>query len=786
MKKVRNLVIGGIENKVFNLILAAVLLTAVVFMSGFIYQNKMLEELSAESSEKQREAITGFIGQVMDSVVQETMDRNTEMEAEIMNEMFSDLQTRVQMMGDYAQKLFDNESSVISDVFAAPDPALDGQVTAQLILANGVDIDDPLNGAGAGGEADAGGEAGAGEEEGVATLSDRIGIAANMSGLMISLFTASEETNSCFIALPEGAFLVVDDRSAAKFSESGNPVNFDPRQRPWYIQVVEAGKLIFTDVEVDAFTGDIGVVCAMPIYKDGELVAVVGSDLFLTSMQASVKESAANGGFYFVVNQNGHVVFSPRTEGELEVKWASIAPDLRKSANQELASLVLDAMEGKTDIRTVQLDDGTYYMNGAPMKTVGWTLVSAFSQTVADQPSQMMRENYQQIQNETAEIYYAKRELSHRTITILLLVAVCLTLVSAIVLGKKIVNPLNMITKRIASLSESNLEFKMEDAFRTEDEIEVLAQSFANLSHKTVMYVDKVKTVTAEKERISTELHMANQIQESMLPSIFPAFPERKEFDIYASMNPAREVGGDFYDFFLIDDDHLCMVMADVSGKGVPAALFMMISKIIIQSCAMLGKSAGETLTKTNEALCSNNRMEMFVTVWLGILEISTGRLTAANAGHEYPAVRLVRSQATRSQPGPAVGADAGEVTRSQPARSQPGPVIGADVRFELYKDKHGLVIGGFNGVRYKEYEIQLEAGDKLFLYTDGVPEAMNGDGELFGTDRMLDALNRSPAAKPQVILTNVQAAVDDFVGNAEQFDDLTMLCFEYKGSDDR
>ena len=753
MKKVRNLVIGGIENKVFNLILAAVLLTAVVFMCGFIYQNKMLEDLSAESSQKQQESITGFIGQVMDSVVQETMDRNTGMEAEIMNEMFSDLETRVRMMGDYAQKLFDDESNVIPDVFAAPDPALDGQVTAQLILADGVEVDDPVIGAGADGEA------------GAATLADRIGIAANMSDMMISLFSASVETNSCFIALPEGAFLVVDDRSAAKFSESGKPVSFDPRLRPWYIQAVEAGELIFTDVEVDAFTGDVGVVCAMPIYKDGELVAVVGSDLFLTSMQASVQESASNGGFYFVVNQNGHVVFSPKTEGELEVKWASVAPDLRASANQELGELVRDAMEGKTDIRLVQLDDGTYYMNGAPMKTVGWTLISAFSQAVADQPSQMMRENYQQIQNETAAIYFAKREVSRRTITILLFVAVGLTLASAIVLGKKIVNPLNMITKRIASLSESNLEFKMEDAFRTEDEIEVLAQSFANLSHKTVMYVDKVKTVTAEKERISTELHMANQIQESMLPSIFPAFPERKEFDIYASMNPAREVGGDFYDFFLIDDDHLCMVMADVSGKGVPAALFMMISKIIIQSCAMLGKSAGETLTKTNEALCSNNRMEMFVTVWLGILEISTGRLTAANAGHEYPAVRLVRSQ---------------------PTRSQPGAVIGADVRFELYKDKHGLVIGGFNGVRYKEYEIQLEAGDKLFLYTDGVPEAMNGDGELFGTDRMLGALNRDPAGKPQVILKNVQAAVDDFVGNAEQFDDLTMLCFEYRGSDDR
>ena len=186
---------------------------------------------------------------------------------------------------------------------------------------------------------------------------------------------------------------------------------------------------------------------------------------------------------------------------------------------------------------------------------------------------------------------------------ILLLLVTILMLAGALILGQRIVKPLNNITRQIASLGENNLEFTMRDEYRTGDEIEVLAESFAKLSHKTVLYLDKVKTVTAEKERISTELQMANQIQESMLPSIFPAFPERKEFDIYAIMDPAREVGGDFYDFFLIDEDHLCVVMADVSGKGVPAALFMMISKIILQSCAMLGRSAGEILTKTNEAL---------------------------------------------------------------------------------------------------------------------------------------------------------------------------------------
>ena len=636
-----------------------------------------------------------------------------------MDELFHGLQTRVEMLTQYAQKLYNDPESVSPAPFEGPDAARNGEITAQLILADGTEIDD--------------------------ALAERIGIAATMSDMMVSMFGASEETNSCFVALPEGAFLVVDDRSASKYSESGEPISYDPRTRPWYQQAVEEGKLIFTDVEVDAFTGDIGIVCAMPVYVDGELAAVVGSDLFLTSMQEGVQASDENGGFVCIVNQKGHVVFSPRKEGELKVVRSSEAEDLLQSPNGELASLVKDALQGQTDVRLVELGDGTYYMTGAPMKTVGWALLSVFSQEVTDRPTKVMLDNYQQIQQETADTYLSKSAISRRTVMVILLIVMAVTIGSAIALGKKIVKPLNTITKRIASLSSTNLEFKMEDEFRTGDEIEVLAESFAKLSHKTVLYVDEVKTVTAEKERISTELHMANQIQESMLPSIFPAFPERSEFDIYATMDPAREVGGDFYDFFLIDDDHLCMVMADVSGKGVPAALFMMISKIIIQSCAMLGRSAGETLTKTNEALCSNNRMEMFVTVWLGILEISTGRLTAANAGHEYPAVMT-------------------------------------DGKFELFKDKHGLVIGGLDGVRYKEYELKLQPGDKMFLYTDGVAEAMNSENELFGTERMLEALNREPQEKPQKILKNVRNAVDQFVGNSEQFDDLTMLCFEYKG----
>ena len=250
----------------------------------------------------------------------------------------------------------------------------------------------------------------------------------------------------------------------------------------------------------------------------------------------------------------------------------------------------------------------------------------------------------------------------------------------------------------------------------------------------------------AERERISNELSLATRIQADMLPNIFPAFPDRPEFEIYASMDPAKEVGGDFYDFFLVDDDHLCMVMADVSGKGVPAALFMMASKIIIANNAKMGKSPAQILTDTNASICSNNRQEMFVTVWLGILELSTGRLTAANAGHEYPALKK------------------------------------AGGRFELLRDKHGFVIGGTDGIRYKEYELLLEPGAKLFQYTDGIPEAADAAGTMFGTERMLDALNKASDQTPERILRNVRAAVNDFVKEAEAFDDLTMLCIEYTG----
>lgn len=295
---------------------------------------------------------------------------------------------------------------------------------------------------------------------------------------------------------------------------------------------------------------------------------------------------------------------------------------------------------------------------------------------------------------------------------------------------------------------EENLGLRLQqlaDEIPTGDEIGALAVSFRNMVYELDEYMSNLAAVTADKERIATELNVATQIQASMLPCIFPAFPSHKEFDVYAMMTPAKEVGGDFYDFFLVDDDHLALVMADVSGKGVPAALFMVIAKTLLKNAAQAGLPPKATLEKVNNQLCENNEAEMFVTVWLGIYEISTGKLTAANAGHEYPAVRHKNG------------------------------------KFELYKDRHGFVLAGMEGARYREYELELEEGDTLFVYTDGVAEATDAADTLYGTDRMLAALNQKEGADPEELLRSVKDDIGLFVGEAPQFDDITMLAIKIR-----
>ncbi|MBQ2596610.1 MAG: SpoIIE family protein phosphatase, partial [Oscillospiraceae bacterium] len=461
-------------------------------------------------------------------------------------------------------------------------------------------------------------------------------------------------------------------------------------------------------------------------------------------MNAS-KDSA---GIAVVINNRGQVILAPEDGEEFKAEEADLATDLRNSSNRELAHFIEDSLHKTTDLRTITIRDKQYYAAGAPMPTVGWAVISLVEKEITELPERQMLAEYDEINVQASAKFKEGTAKTRQTIIWIMAGVFVLSSAAALLAASHIVKPIKEMTDNIVKSSRTGELFEMKDSYRTNDEIEVLAESFDDLSKKTRQYIEDITEITREKERVSTELSMASQIQNSMLPHVFPPYPNRQEFDIYATMKPAKEVGGDFYDFFLIDEDHLGLVIADVSGKGVPAALFMMIAKTILQSCAMLGKSASEILAKTNEALCSNNQVDMFVTVWIGILELSTGKLTASNAGHEYPVLKH------------------------------------PDGRFELFRDKHGFVLGGIEGAKYKEYELRMEPGAKLFVYTDGVPEATDAENRMFGLDRMMEALNREPDAVPGRILENVHEAVDIFVRDAEQFDDLTMLCLEYKGSE--
>ena len=352
------------------------------------------------------------------------------------------------------------------------------------------------------------------------------------------------------------------------------------------------------------------------------------------------------------------------------------------------------------------------------------------------------------VQYQMASVVKLRNSFVKKVLITMILVALAASLGQVLYLGRRLLHPLQIITKEASRFASENVmrDEKLSSVIKNRDEIGQLAGAIDQMEEQIQSYVEKITFITAEEEKMKTELSLAARIQLEALPGNFPAFPERNEFDIYASMKPAKDVGGDFYDFFLVDDDHLCLVIADVSGKGIPAALFMMVSRTILANIAMMGMSPREVLEKTNDAICANNNEEMFVTVWLGILEISTGKVTAANAGHEYPVLK-------------------------KPGRD-----------FEILIDKHGFVVGGMENVKYKEYEFNMEPGAMLFLYTDGLPEATNKEETMFGVELMMDALNESLDLSPKEILDHMKERVDGFVGSAPQFDDLTMLSLEYFG----
>lgn len=334
------------------------------------------------------------------------------------------------------------------------------------------------------------------------------------------------------------------------------------------------------------------------------------------------------------------------------------------------------------------------------------------------------------------EAFFIKKASVYMLAFMEIIVFTILFIAIFILIKKLVVQNIRRINKSLSKIANGDLNITVD--VRDNEE-------FASLSNDINSTVETLKQYIEEaKARFSKDLEIAKQIQHSSLPSVFPPYPNRKDFSIFANMYAAKEVGGDFYDFYLVDENHLAFVIADVSGKGIPGAMFMMTSKTLIKSHIESGLAVNDVFTNVNTQLCENNEAGMFVTAWMGILDLKTGIVKFANAGHNPPLVKH------------------------------------ADGTFEYLKSKANFVLAGMEGIRYKEQEIQLEKGDKIYLYTDGVTEAHNDKNELYGEERLLKCLNSVKDKSVDDICQKIKEDVELFVGTAEQFDDITMLCVSF------
>ena len=340
----------------------------------------------------------------------------------------------------------------------------------------------------------------------------------------------------------------------------------------------------------------------------------------------------------------------------------------------------------------------------------------------------------------------ARREYLLSTALLSLVVMLVAVIIYVIVVRKQIIHPIDVINEETGRFIEDEAQVSEKlGAVRGNGEIKSLADGILQMEIKTRAYIDNITSITAEKERIGAELDVARNIQSSMLPCIFPSYPDNVYYDIYATMNPAKEVGGDFYDFFMVDESHLAIVVADVSGKGVPAALFMVIGKTLIKDHTTPGADLGQVFAEVNKLLCESNSEGLFITAFEGVLDLRTGRFDFVNAGHEIP-----------------FGFRKGD-------------------RFKPYKVKSGFVLAGMENTKFTAGSIMMEPGDKIFQYTDGVTEATNVSNELYGMERLEKILNANADAAPEELLPVIKKDIDAFVGDAPQFDDITMLCLTYK-----
>ena len=552
---------------------------------------------------------------------------------------------------------------------------------------------------------------------------------------------------TCFYVSERGYFISADITSAGaefvEFFEEWYEPSFDPRTRPWYQEVRASGKSAFTDVYIGV-EGYPVVSCVAPYYDEKGFAGMAGISHNVVSLYRDIaKNTIGDTGINFILNQKGEIALSSEKEGVLA---ASETPkDFRQYGETDFALEAERMTQGMSNVVLVTLGDKEYYLAYAPISDVGWSFGTLIERDVVVQPARTAKETLlSQAADFTDTLQAAFMDNLLRTAALLLALLGVLFFASRKV-SDRFVRPILALTAGVREISGGNLDRKID--VKSGDEIETLADSFNQMTDELKPYIENLAKTTAEKERIETELSMAAHIQAGILPR---SFPVQSGFGLFASMEPAKEVGGDFYDFYFLDAHHLMVTVADVSDKGMPAALFMVAAKTLLKESALMfgsGERLPEIVARTNDRLAESNDEDLFVTVFTGVLDVRTGEFNYVNAGHNPPLVRK-------------------------------------NGGFSFLPIAKSPMLGVVPGMEFRAERLTPVPGDMLFLYTDGVTEAMNQKRDQFTKEQLQQTLSEQPEGRAaEEILTAVRHAVTAHADGADPSDDVTMLGLVYYGT---
>ncbi len=574
---------------------------------------------------------------------------------------------------------------------------------------------------------------------------EEISFSSRIDEIFIPILNHDTNLDSIYLGTETGLF-----RGYPWLSEF--PAAYDHRKRSWYGAAVVNGNTIWTAPYVSAAVNELIVTVATPFFTaDKEHIGVVEADVTLKALSEQILNTQiGEKGYAFLIDNLGNVICRPGLRASVgDWKEAEQFQNLLTAGDATLQEIAKAMIIGKSGIRRCPSDlggvaGGEKYIAYAPIVSTKWSLGVVMPVTEITAPATATRDKIDRAAAASREQIDGRITRALVIMALLFIAMIVIVALASRALSKRITRPLLTLAQGAKVIGSGDLDHRIELA--TGDETQDLAETFNRMTADLKEYVADLAKTTAAKERIESELNIAREIQASMLPRVFPPFPDRTEFTIYATMDTAKEVGGDFYDFFFETTDRLCFTIGDVSGKGVPAALFMAIVRALLRNEAMRGLHADEILTRVNDAVAPDNENCMFASVFFAILNVKTGELEYANGGH------------------------------NPPLRREAGGV------YSYLKIPNGIVVGAMEGVSFTRNTMTLQPDEALFLYTDGVTEAMNREQQLFSEERLAQVLNGGTDPHPKAVITGVSKAITAFVRDEPQFDDITMLVLRYQG----